>query len=298
MSEPIIVAEGLTKTYGPVNACDNVTFVINRGDILGLVGKNGAGKTTLIRMLTNLAKPTRGTFTINTSGPRTDTSVAALVEKPSFFGNMTGMDNMICQCKLLGVPVNKAHCAETLRLVGLEPTLATKSKNYSLGMRQRLAIALALVGGPELLILDEPTNGLDPQGIYEMRELFVKLNREMGVTLLISSHILSELGKFATNYVFMDKGHVVKEITNEDLLKECQKALRLHVSDPDLANKLLSDKYQVRIGSDFVEVLDENATVSDVVATLAAANVTVSNVSTVGNNLEDYYLNLIGGGAR
>ncbi len=296
MNEIMISAENLTKRYGALTAVDNVSLTIAEGKICGLVGKNGAGKTTLIRLLTGLVKPTSGTFALCPERKRTDTTVAAIVERPSIYTGMTGMDNLRVQSRLLGIRPDEAYLRQTLELVGLNSFLQSKAKNYSLGMQQRLAVAMTLVGKPDLLILDEPTNGLDPQGIRDMRELFVHLNKTAGTTIVISSHILSELGKFATDYCIMDKGKVIKQITEAEIEAFGQKRLRIIVDDAVKAmNALSKDAGQMRrTGENVVEIYDDIAP-TQVLLVLARAGVNVSGVTTVGEDLEDYYIHLVGG---
>lgn len=295
MSEIMIHTEHLTKQYGKLLAVNDVSIDIEKGSIVGLVGKNGAGKTTLIRLITGLTLPTSGTFAVLPDKKRDDTSVAAIVERPSIYNDMTAMDNLRVQCKLLGAECDDAYLQKTLELVKLDPANSQKVKNYSLGMKQRLAIAMTLVGKPELLILDEPTNGLDPEGIHDIRQLFVDINKNLGTTIIVSSHILSELSKFATEYYFMDKGKIIKRCSAEDLESLGAKRLRMTVDDAEKAQTVLSKFGKVEIVSaNTVELYGENQP-TQVLLELAKESVAVSNILNIGDNLEDYFISLIGG---
>lgn len=220
--EYVLETKALCKTYKHYKALDNLTMHVPKGAIYGFVGKNGAGKTTLIRLITGLQFPTAGSYQIygvdNTSPQirKSRRRMGAVVETPSIYLDMTARDNMQQQYRILGQP-GYDGIPELLALVGLGDTGKKKVKDFSLGMRQRLGIAIALAGNPDFLVLDEPINGLDPQGIIEVRELILKLNREHGITVLISSHILDELSKLATHYGFIDNGHMVKEISAKEL---------------------------------------------------------------------------------
>ena len=196
----LIKAEGLCKDYGKKSVLHDVDFTINKGDIYGLVGKNGAGKTTIMRIMTGLQVPTKGTISYGFDRTRLG-SVGALVELPSIYANKSAYENIKFQYLNLGLKVDDS-INEILRLVGLDNTGNKPAGKFSLGMRQRLGIAMAMVGDPEVLVLDEPINGLDPQGIIGVRDLLIRLNREKGITVIISSHILSELSKLATRYAF------------------------------------------------------------------------------------------------
>lgn len=319
----MIQTHNLTKQYGNVNAVNDVSITIESGAIVGLVGCNGAGKTTLIRLLTGLCKPSSGSFEIMPNQQRLDTSVAAIVERPSVYTNMTAMENLIAQSYLLGLPVDEPYLQSTLQLVGLAPLPKKKVKDYSLGMRQRLALAMTLVGKPQLLLLDEPTNGLDPQGIHDMRELFVKLNKQFGTTLVVSSHILTELGKFANEFYFMERGTIIKHATAAEIEAHSQKRLRIMVDDVQKAIQALTN---VAPQPDSREVADDNPTdevarptentvkvvevapntieiyadipSTQVILTLAQNGVTASNVVNIGDDLESYYISLVNGGGE
>ena len=216
----VLQTRGLTKTYGTVNALENVTMTVPNGSIYGFVGKNGSGKTTLMRIVAGLVFPSGGSFALYGQTGEAGILAArkrmgAVIETPAIFPNMTARDNLKEQCKLIGCDDNRID--NILITVHLNDTGGKKVKNFSFGMKQRLGIAMALIGEPDFLMLDEPINGLDPEGIVEIRELLLRLNQEHGVTILISSHILSELSKLATHYGFIDRGHLLKEMEAKEL---------------------------------------------------------------------------------
>ena len=232
----ILETRSLSKHYGRFKALDGMNMHVPKGAIYGLVGKNGAGKTTLIRLICGLQEPSSGSFTLYGTENRDKAIVrarrrmGAVVETPSLYPDMTAEDNLKMQYRVLGLPSFEG-IDQLLQLVGLEHTGKKKARNFSLGMKQRLGIAVALAGDPDFLVLDEPVNGLDPQGIIEIRELILKLNRERQISVLISSHILDELSRLATHYGFIDSGRMVKEISAEELDTVCRKCVRLVVSD-------------------------------------------------------------------
>lgn len=234
--EYALQTDALRKDYKNFKALNGLSMNIPKGSIYGFVGKNGAGKTTLIRLICGLQEPTSGGYTLY-GRKSTDKEIVkarrrigAVVETPSLYLDMTADENMKYQYKLIGNP-DYSTIPELLKLVGLENTGKKKAGNFSLGMKQRLGIAIALSGNPDFLILDEPINGLDPQGIVEIRELILKLNSEMGITVLMSSHILGELSKLATHYGFIDRGSIVSEISSEDLESRCRKRIRVKVDN-------------------------------------------------------------------
>lgn len=293
MADILISTDNLCKSYNGKTVVNNVSLQIERGSIVGLVGQNGAGKTTLIRMLTGLVKPTSGSLSLLPGQERRDNDVAAIVERPSIYTNMSAMDNLVAQCKLLGITVDKEYLKTTIGLVGLDYASNKKAKNFSLGMKQRLAIAMTLVGRPQLLLLDEPTNGLDPQGIFDMREIFVKLNREMGTTILISSHILSELGKFANVFYIMDKGSILARITAAELQNMSGKRIRFKVDKINEAKEALKQYGKTEIVSTDEIELFADVPITQAMLTLAQAEIIVTNVSQIGDSLEDYYIDIV-----
>lgn len=297
----VLTAENLSKSYRDFKALDKLSMHVPKGAIYGFVGKNGAGKTTLIRLICGLQKPTSGSYTIcgikNTDKRilKTRRRMGAVVETPSIYLELTAKDNLKEQYRILGLP-SFDGIDDLLKLVGLENTGKKKAKNFSLGMRQRLGIAVALAGEPDFLVLDEPINGLDPQGIIEIRELILKLNRTRQITVLISSHILDELAKLATHYGFINNGRMVKEISAQALEEACRKCTRLQVTDTRILSYVLDD-----LAMDYEIISDESANVfgqiniSKLVQALAEKNCEVISVTERDESLESYYVNLIGG---
>lgn len=299
--EYILETNNLEKRYKRSRVLSNLNMHIPKGAIYGLIGKNGAGKTTLIRILCGLQNPTSGTYSIygieNKSKKIIDSRkrIGAIIELPSICLDMTAEDNLKEQYKLVGLP-NFDGLQELLSLVGLSETGKKTAKHFSLGMRQRLGIAIALVGNPDLLILDEPINGLDPEGIIEIRELILKLNKEKGISFLISSHYLDELSKIATCYGFIDKCRIVREIDSEELERDFKKRTQINVSNVDECVKYLEEckiPYKV-ISNEMVDIY-EKINVSDLVIALSNRNCVVNEFQEKDESLENYYLNLIGG---
>ena len=291
----------LCKEYGRFKALDNLTMHVPKGSIYGFVGKNGAGKTTLIRLICGLQAPSAGSYFL-CGVPNTEKAVCAVrrrmgavVETPSIYMDLPAEENLRLQYRVLGLP-SFSGIPALLELVGLRDTGKKKAKHFSLGMRQRLGIAMALAGDPDFLVLDEPVNGLDPQGIIEVRELILKLNREFGITVLISSHILGELSKLATHYGFIDGGRMVKEISAEALEAACRKCARLTVSDVRALARVLD-----RLGLEYQIISETQAdvfgtvNVTQLTLALAEENCEVTTMQERDESLESYYVNLVGG---
>lgn len=299
--EYIMSTDALSKQYKHFKALNALTMHVPKGSIYGFVGKNGAGKTTLIRLICGLQQPTGGEYTLfgvksNQRGiSKARRRMGAIVETPSIYLDMTAEDNLKEQYRTLGIK-SFDGAGELLTLVGLENTGKKKAKNFSLGMRQRLGIAVALAGSPDFLVLDEPINGLDPQGIIEVRELILKLNREKGITILISSHILGELSRLATHYGFIDNGRIVKEITAAELESAGRKCIRVEVSDTGALSRVLDSMgHEYTILSDSSADIFAEPGVSVLAAALAKENCEIFTMHERDVGLESYYVNLIGG---
>ncbi|SEH68286.1 ABC-2 type transport system ATP-binding protein [Ruminococcus flavefaciens] len=298
--EYILQTQQLSKQYGKFHALTNLTLNVPKGAIYGMVGRNGAGKTTLIRIITGLNNPTSGEYSLfgvkNSDKKLLEVKrkTGAVVETPSLHPDMSARDNLIQQTKALGISNDKID--ELLKLVGLANTGKKKAKDFSLGMRQRLGIAFSLVGDPEFLILDEPINGLDPQGIIEVRETILRLNQEKGITILISSHILDELARLATHYGFIEQGHVIKEMSAEELEKASRRYVRINVNDTAALAEVLNG-----MGAEF-NITSENEAeiytpvqVTPLVLALNEKNCFVNSMSENHESLESYFMNLVGG---
>ena len=299
--EYVLKTNALSKTYKNFKALNGLTMSVPKGAIYGFVGKNGAGKTTLIRLICGLQEPASGGYSLygieNSDKEilKSRRRMGAVVETPSVYQDLTAADNLKEQYRIIGLP-SYDDIPNLLKLVGLENTGNKKAKNFSLGMRQRLGIAIALAGDPDFLVLDEPVNGLDPQGIIEMRELILKLNRERQITVLISSHILDELSRLATHYGFIDGGRMVKEISAEELEAACRKCIRIEVTNVKaLACILDRMKVEYNIISDTAADVFAKINISKLTRALSEENCEVISVRERDESLESYYVGLVGG---
>ena len=300
--EYVLITNALCKHYKNFKALNGLSMHVPKGAIYGFVGKNGAGKTTLIRLICGLQPATGGEFTLyGVKGTDMEIGKArrrmgAVVETPSLYLDMTARDNLRQQYRILELPSCEGM-EELLNLVGLSDVGRKKVRHFSLGMRQRLGIAVALAGDPDFLVLDEPVNGLDPQGIIEIRELILKLNRERQITVLVSSHILGELSKIATCYGFIDRGMLVKEISAGELWRECRKCLCLTVSDTRALARVLDG-----MGMEYTVLSDNRADIygeAEITALVMALNeqgCRVISVKEREESLESYYMSIVGGG--
>lgn len=303
--EYVLTAKDLTKEYRhSAKALDRFSIHVPKGAIYGFVGENGAGKTTFIRMICGLQTPTSGTYSLygvrNTEKSILNSRkrIGAVVESPSIYMDMTARDNLKQQYQILGLP-SYDGIDELLQLVGLNNTGKKKAKHFSLGMRQRLGIAVALVGNPDFLILDEPSNGLDPQGVIEIRELILELNRKNQITILISSHNLDELSRLATHYGFISNGNMVKEITAKELNKMCRKSMKLTVTDVEVLSRVLdimNIEYEIISGT--VANIYGDIPISELTLKLAQDNCYVTSLHEQSETLESYYINLVGGASH
>lgn len=301
MSEYLLTTSRLTKEFKHHKAVNEVSLHIKKGAIYGFIGRNGAGKTTFMKMISGLSSPTDGEICFfgcqGTELKKVRSRVGCLIEEPGLYPNMSAYDNLRLKCLAKGL-YRKEYVQELLETVGLADTGKKKVKKFSLGMKQRLGIALALVGEPDLLVLDEPINGLDPQGIAEVRETLQKLNTEHHMTLIISSHILGELSKMATDYGIIHNGVLVQEVTAEELHQLCQERIEVTLENPKMAlpvlDKLGLTRYQV-VDKEHIHIYERIHDSAQINTALVTAGNAVSEIRIKDEELEKYYFNLTGG---
>ena len=303
MEDIVLKTYNISKKYGNQVSNDKISITIKKGEIYGLIGKNGAGKTTLFRIITGLSHKSSGELEIFGKSEEKDlntarTMIGSLIESPAFYRNMTARENLEVSWLVRNI-AGKECIDEVLELVGLADTNKKKVKNFSLGMRQRLGIANALLGNPKLLILDEPINGLDPMGIVEIRELLKKINKEKDVTILISSHILGELSELATNYGIINNGKLVEEISLDELNEKCRQYIEVIVDNPAKASTILEKEllitdYEV-LENNRIKIFSNLDSSGLINATLSKNKVVVQKINLKGENLEEYFINKVGG---
>ena len=296
--EYLLQTKDITKKYKDVLAVDHVNISLKKGEIYGLIGRNGAGKTTLLKMLAGLANPTEGDYTIfGLSGRKTASlrdRVGVLIENPGLFGNMSVFDNLKVKALALGVD-DDDYLRELIDYVGLASAGKRPVRKFSLGMKQRLGIALTLVSHPDLLLLDEPINGLDPQGIIEIRELIEKLAKEQNITIIISSHILEELSKIATRYGVINEGRIIAEFTHEELLDSCIRLIELRPDDVGKASTVLENmgiKEYKTMDHRTIHIFERTGECGKIVLEMARNNVEIHGVEIKHRSLEEYYIDL------
>ncbi|MET3634051.1 ATP-binding cassette domain-containing protein [Streptococcus porcorum] len=285
----LLYTQQLSKQYGKQKAVHQVSLTINKGEICGLVGENGAGKTTLLRMLSGLISQTSGTITSSK-----DCRIGALIESPALQPNLSAIDNLRYMALQLNLKQADEKILETLAIVGLEDVdPKKKSKDFSLGMRQRLSIALAILDDPDFLILDEPINGLDPVGIKEMRSIILNLRNQYGMTILISSHILSELEMVVDRYIIMHKGLIVKEFSKQELEQTLEEHLYLQTNNhPKTLTILEEHGIAYKIDKDYIS-LSSDTNVMSLIHLLINHEIEVKEIFKQQMSFEDYYLTLI-----
>ena len=301
----VLKTQNLTKRYGRKAAVENVSLTVEEGDVYGLIGQNGAGKTTLMRLVASLAHPNEGSVELfgesSLAGKTTArTRMGCIIEIPAFFPNLTASQNLEYYRIQRGID-DKDVVKDSLELVRLDDTGRKNFRNFSLGMKQRLGLALAILDRPDFLMLDEPINGLDPTGIIEMRDLLTGLNSQ-GITLLISSHILAELSQIATKYAIIHNGRLIKNITQEELREECKRALSVTVDDAAKAIGILADSLNItgcqQISANELRVYEYLDNPAEITFQLNSGGVRVASIHEIGDSLEEFYANIIGGESK
>ncbi|HCK4009908.1 TPA: ATP-binding cassette domain-containing protein [Enterococcus faecium] len=297
-NETVLKATGITKKYGAAKALDKVSIEIKRGMIYGLIGENGAGKSTFMRTIMGLISIDEGSIELfgTTDLQAARRRMGQSIETPALYPELTARDNLRIQAANGGV--SDREIEDLLKMMRLENTGKKKAKNFSLGMRQRLAISNALITNPEFLILDEPTNGMDPAGMAEMREIIQRLVKERGITVLLSSHLLDELSQIATHYGILHEGHLIKELSKEELAQESRQFIKIDTSATEQAVTVLDSlgyrDYFVQ-SSRVIQLFEGIDQVAAINQALVEAKVPVDGIHLVGQKLEDYFLQLTGG---
>lgn len=300
MEDLVLRTEELTKTFARKNAVARVNMHVAKGDIYGFIGKNGAGKTTLMRMVTGLARPTSGEIELFGSKGlnKQRIRIGSIIENPGVYANMTAQENIEIFRNIYGIS-QKHIVEERLHSVGLDHLGKKKVKHFSLGMKQRLGIAIALLGNPDFLILDEPMNGLDPEGIKEIRDLLLQLNQDQKITILISSHILGELSKIATKYGIIRDGVLMEEFSKEELETRCRRCLKLRVEPVQKAASILETILKIRnydvLSDNTIRIFERLDEVGHINTTLVKNDVTLYSCQEIGQDLEGYFIDLMGG---
>ncbi len=302
MSEYVLQTHELTKTYARKNAVDHINLKIRKGEIYGFIGKNGAGKTTTIKMIVGLSNPTSGEIELFGSKDLNEgrKRIGTVIENPALYPYLTARQNIEAQRIMKGV-TDKSITDDLLEIVGLKDTGRKKAKNFSLGMKQRLAIALALVGDPEFLLLDEPINGLDPTGIKDIRELILKLNREAGITVLISSHILGELAKISTSYGIISNGVLIEQFTAEELKNRVRDCLKITVNNPEKAVSVLKDTLgisDIQVEGNSIKVYEMLDKSVDINSILESNDIIVQFFEKETGDYENEFIKLMEGGTK
>lgn len=295
MKEYYLQTRMLSKKYGQTYAVNKVNLHVKQGDIYGLIGPNGAGKTTLMKMIGGFAAPTEGEVQLFSEEDR-QRRTGTLIENPGLYGNMNAFENMKLKAIAMGV-YRKEDIMEILELVGLSRDLKKKTSKFSLGMKQRLGIGLALIGHPDFLILDEPINGLDPQGITEIRELILELNRKDNMTIMISSHILEELGKVATAFGIIANGELVMELSQSELKEKCEEKVEIVTSDSGAVATTIENmgiKRYSAISTDTVYAYGCTQWVDEITKQLVNNGISVHQIRVSGTSLEEFFLNAVG----
>ncbi|HIW75496.1 MULTISPECIES: ATP-binding cassette domain-containing protein [Gordonibacter] len=300
----VVETRGLAKAFRGKRAVDRFDMHVAQGDIYGFVGKNGAGKSTVMKMICGLVAPTEGEIALF-GGTRPDGEdslrIGALIEDPGLLPNLTAYENLMAKALASGIVNAPDRCVETLALVGLGEVGKKKVRGFSLGMKQRLGLALALIGSPDLLLLDEPLNGLDPEGTRAMRNLIVRLNQSLGVTVIISSHVLDQLDRMATRFGVIANGHMVREMTADEVQAECGDSLRVRTADPARTLALLEEALPdatFRAEPDGALVLVGTCDHGAVSRLLRDTDQTVLELSVLKRDIEDYFVELMEGGVH